>query len=131
MSTELIKNDEAEFYEAEEVEGTAIDGDSNLQEEESSPIVIDITYFVDPNGGQSQGGQEEGEGKEQEEKGDQEKEEPGEDSQSSDQKSEDNPVDIDPKGEGDAMKTGGSSEINKGSDIFVQVRTKDRTLVGR
>ena len=131
MSTDLIRRDEAEFYEAEEVEGTAIDGNSNLQEEESSPIVIDITYFVDPNGGQSQGGQEEGEGKEQEEKGEQEKEEPGEDSQSSDQKSEDNPVDIDPKGEGSAMKIEGSSEINKGSDIFVEVRTKDRTLVGR
>lgn len=128
MSTDLIRRDEAEFYEAEEVEGTAIDGDSNLQEEESSPIVIDITYFVDPNGGQGEGESEDGQ---QEGKGDQEKEEPGEGSQSSNQNSEGKSADIDPKGEDGAVKTEGSSEINEGSDIFVQVRTKDRTLVGR
>ena len=52
MSTELINNDEAE-----EVEGTAIDGDS-LQEEIASPIIIDITYFVDPQGGQGEGNDE-------------------------------------------------------------------------
>ena len=121
MSTDLIRTDEAE-----EVEGTAIDGDS-LQEEIASPIIIDITYFVDPQGGQGEGndeGEEESDAENQEGENDSGKDvpyEPGE-NQDDDESQQD---------EESSVKTETNAEVHNDSDVFVQVRTKDRTLVGR
>ena len=127
MSTKLIKNDEAE-----EVEGTAVDGDS-LQEEIASSIIIDITYFVDPQGGQGNG---EGEGESensdqqdsQEGEGDGGKTVPYEPKENQDAKSNDDEPQQD---EDSSVKTETNAEVHTDSDVFVQVRTKDRTLVGR
>lgn len=122
MSTDLIRIDE--------VEGTAVDNDS-LQEEIASPIIIDITYFVDPKGEQDKGN-DEGDAKNQGEE---------ENKNSDQQESQEGKNDDDKAGSyepGEPQQNGDSSvktetnvEVYGGSDVFVQVQTKDRTLVGR
>lgn len=121
MSTDLITRDEAE-----EVEGTAIDGDS-LQEEIASPIIIDVTYFVDPQGGRGKDS-DEGENSNQEGENDGSKTVPYEPEENQDDKSNDDEPQQD---EDSLVKTETNAEVHNNSDVFVQVRTKDRTLVGR
>ena len=127
MSTDLIRTDEAE-----EVEGTAIDGDS-LQEEIASPIIIDITYFVDPQGGQGEGNDEDEGNDEGEEESDAENQE-GENDGGKDvpyEPGENQDDDESQQDEESSVKTETNAEVHNDSDVFVQVRTKDRTLVGR
>lgn len=125
MSTDLIRIDEAE-----EVEETAVNGDS-LQEEITSPIIIDITYFVDPKGGQDKGkgkGDAKNQGEEENKNSDQQESQEG--------KNDDDKAGSyesgEPQQNGDSsVKTETGVEVYGGSDVFVQVQTKDRTLVGR
>ena len=125
MSTDLIRIDEAE-----EVEETAVNGDS-LQEEITSPIIIDITYFVDPKEEQDKGN-DEGDAKNQGE----EENKNSDQQESQERKNDDDKAGSyesgEPQQNGDSsVKTETNAELHDGADVFVEVRTKDRTLVGR
>lgn len=129
MSTDLIKRDEAE-----EVEGTVVDGDS-LQEEITSLIIVDITYFVNPQEEQGKGNDEgdaESQGEGESENSVQQESQEGENNDDKAEPYEPGENQDDKSNNGDSsVKTETGAEVYSKSDVFVQVQTKDRTLVGR